>query len=95
MTVQQAILEKGFAKVEWWIGKDRAAVNTGNVGTPDYTYATPAFEACGQRCQRRQLRQSDQRVRYPRNSGAYDFFVNSDDDCDLRLSTMTSRPTND
>jgi len=75
LTVQQAVLERGYAKVEWWAGKLRADVNNGSAGNPDFSYAVPAYEACVNNSNGDNFANRISGFVIPATSGAYDFFV--------------------
>lgn len=88
LNVQQAVFEPGFAKDERWDGANRAAVENGTVGAPGYTMAVPGWAVSldnGSHGNNFARRVSGFFI--PPTSGLYDFFVNSDDDSDLFVST--------
>jgi hypothetical protein len=89
MTVQQAVLERGFLKVDWWLNNpSRTDVENGLAGQPSFTFLAPSFESSvpGNASGDNYANRISGFV-IPATSGAYDFFVNSDDDSDLFLST--------
>lgn len=88
LTVQQAVWEPGFVRVERWNGATRAQVNNGTVGTPNYVISVPGFvmgldNPGGQNDFARRL----SGFFVPPTTGDYVFFVNGDDDTDLFIST--------
>ena len=87
LTVLQAVPEPGFMKVEFWSGQNRANVESGSVGAPDYTttVTTPDHIPVNDNINNYAQRLSGLFV--PPVSGNYTFFVCSDDDSDLFLST--------
>lgn len=88
LNVQQAVFESGFAKDERWDGANRAAVENGTVGPAGYTMAVPGWAVSldnGSHGNNFARRVSGFFI--PPTSGLYDFFVNSDDDSDLFVST--------
>ena len=88
LTVQAAVWEPGFAKDERWDNANRAAVENGGLGVPGYTMSVPGWEVStdnGGQGQNFARRLSGFFV--PPTSGRYVFFVNSDDDSDLFVST--------
>jgi len=87
LTVLQAVFEPGFLKVEFWSAQNRANVESGNVGSPDYTttVTTPDNIPINDGINNYAQRLSGLFI--PPASGNYVFFVCSDDDSDLFLST--------
>jgi PA14 domain len=88
LTVQAAVWEPGFAKDERWDNANRGAVESGGLGAPGYTMSVPGWEVStdnGGQGQNFARRLSGFFV--PPTSGRYVFFVNSDDDSDLFVST--------
>ncbi|HPC59147.1 MAG TPA: hypothetical protein PKX23_00675 [Verrucomicrobiota bacterium] len=86
LSVQSAIFEPGFVKVEVWEGlQDRAAVRDGTAGLPTYTTTSPKFI--------QPLNVGDNYTRkvsgyfIPATNADYVFFLCSDDDSWLYLST--------
>jgi hypothetical protein len=88
--VAPAVLERGWTKVEYWYGFDsKTSVTNGTAPAPDHVITSPSFEAAS----------SDSAgagndyvnrlttLFYPPTTGTYDFFVNSDDQSDLFVST--------
>ncbi|HYG33600.1 MAG TPA: hypothetical protein VEC99_02370, partial [Clostridia bacterium] len=93
LTVQQSVLERGLAKVEVWEGGSRTAVEAGTAGDPTYTTTSPAFEASVNGETGNLYARKVSGFFIPPTTGAYDFFVTSDDGSDLFLST-DSNPAN-
>jgi hypothetical protein len=88
LSVQQAVWEPGFAKDERWDGATRPQVEAGTAGNPGYTMCVPAWAVSldnGGHGNNFARRLSGFFV--PPSNGRYVFFVNSDDDSDLWLST--------
>jgi hypothetical protein len=89
LTVQRAVFESGFAKEEKWLGlTSRTPIENGTAGSSTFSVAMPGYEqgADGPGGQ------GDFGMRLtgffiPPTSGAYVFFISSDDDSDLFLST--------
>jgi hypothetical protein len=88
LTVQQAVWEPGYVRVERWNGATRQQVNQGTVGTPNFTISVPGFVmgldnpgAEGNFARR------FTGFFVPPTTGSYVFFVNGDDDTDLFIST--------
>lgn len=89
LTVNRAVFEPGFAKEDKWLGlTSRIPIENGTAGNPTFSVAMPGFEqgANGPGGQ------GDFGMRLsgffiPPTSGAYVFFISSDDDSDLFLST--------
>lgn len=88
LTVQAAVWEPGFAKDERWNNSSRTAIESGSVGVPDYTMAVPSWAV--NTANNDSVNNIGRRVTgyfVPPSTGRYVFFVNSDDDSDLFLST--------
>ena len=84
----QAVFEPGWALVQWWdvSAPSRDTIEAGAAAPPQHTYATPRFEAAingaGDNYANRLIG-----FFVPPATGDYVFFMNSDDDADLFLST--------
>ena len=87
LTVASPILELGWANVEFWQGASKSSVEAGTAGLPTYTTTAPGFEVG---------LNSESGDNYTRRISGffiapatdnYVFYVCSDDDCDLFLST--------
>ena len=91
----QAVFEPGWAFVEWWPtnSPSRVGVETYSVGVPSYVYATPKFETSVNQEAGDNYANRISGYFIPATSGNYTFFLNSDDDSDLFLST-DSTPAN-
>ena len=89
LTVLRAVFESGFAKEEKWLGlTSRTPIENGTAGNPTFSVAMPGYEqgADGPGGQGDfGMRMSGFFI--PPTSGAYVFFISSDDDSDLFLST--------
>ncbi len=87
LTVLQAVFEPGFLKVEFWSNENRPNVEAGNVPNPDYvtSVSTPDHLPINDGINNYAQRLSGLFI--PPVTGSYVFFVNSDDDSDLFLST--------
>lgn len=85
----QAIFEPGWAYVEWWPtnGPSRLTVENGTVGPPVFTYATPRFETSVNTEAGDNYANRVAGFFVPPTTGDYVFFLNSDDDSDLFIST--------
>jgi hypothetical protein len=85
----EAVLETGVAKVEWWTNATRLGILNGTAGNPNYVYTTPKLIAPSSST----LDNYANRVSgyfIPPTTGSYVFYLNSDDDADLFLSTGES-----
>lgn len=84
----QAVFEPGWALVQWWDSSapSRATIEANAAAPPQHLYASPRFEAAingaGDNYANRLLG-----FFVPPTTGDYVFFLNSDDDADLFLST--------
>ena len=87
LTVISAVNEPGWTKVEYWNSANRAGVENGTAGNPTYVYAAPAFEANVNNVNRSGNARRLSGYFIPPATDDYVFFVNSDDDSDLYLST--------
>jgi len=89
LTVQQAVYEPGFAKVERWDNNTtRQQVEAGTAGVPGYVLANPAFEASVDN-PNTQANFARRLTTFftPPTTGNYTFLVSGDDDTDLFVST--------
>jgi len=83
-----AVFEPGWALVQWWdvSAPSRATIEAGAAAPPQHLFATPRFESAlngaGDNYANRLLGYF-----VPPTTGDYVFFMNSDDDADLFLST--------
>jgi hypothetical protein len=84
----QAVFEPGWALVQWWDSSapSRATIEAGAAAPPQHLFATPRFESplngAGDNYANRLMG-----FFVPPVTGDYVFFMNSDDDADLFLST--------
>jgi PA14 domain-containing protein len=87
LQVVSAVFERGWATVEFWNGGNRGAIENGSAGAPTYTTTSPGFEASlnGETGNGYGRRISGYFI--PPATDDYVFFVNSDDDSDLWVST--------
>ncbi len=94
LAVESGIWEPGFAKVEWWYTNDTAQANnlaaleSGSLGLPGLTVAAPQVEA--RAINNTGPNYDNGRISCwvtPPTSGPYTFYVCSDDQSDLFLST--------
>ncbi|MGH7973069.1 MAG: PA14 domain-containing protein, partial [Limisphaerales bacterium] len=89
LTVNQAVFETGFAKEEKWLGlTDRNLIENGTAGNPTFSLGMAGFEQGADN----PGGQGDFVLRLsgffvPPTTGNYVFFVDSDDDSDLFIST--------
>lgn len=88
LTVLQSVFEPGFALAEYWPGATLAMITNNSAGVPQYAYAAPAWE--------HSVPSNEDGSAYgfrfsglfvPPTSTTYDFFINSDDQGLLFLST--------
>jgi len=85
-----SVWEPGFVQYDYWkLNPGRASVESFSAGPPTYAMALPAFEGD---LDNFNDNFTDAMLGYfmPPTTGAYVFFLNSDDDGDLWLSTDTS-----
>ena len=88
---QQAVFEPGWTFVQWWdvSAPSRLTIEAYAAPPPQHTYATPRFESAlngaGDNYANRLIG-----FFVPPATGDYVFFMNSDDDADLFLSTDTT-----
>ncbi len=87
LTVITAVLEKGWAKVEFWAGSDKDKIQAGTAGSPTYITTSPAFEASVNNETGDSYGRRISGFFIPPTSDKYVFFVNSDDNSDLYLGT--------
>ncbi len=89
LTVSSPVVERGWAKVEYWYSfNNKTTVTNGTAPAPDYTISSPAFEAAstsGTAGNNYVNRLSA--LFYPPTTGNYVFFINTDDAGDLFVST--------
>jgi hypothetical protein len=85
--VISAVRENGWTKVEYWPSANRAGIENGTAGNPNYVYAAPAFEANVNNVNRSGNARRLSGYFIPPTTDDYVFFVNADDDSDLFLST--------
>jgi hypothetical protein len=96
LTLAPPVFERGWARVDWWYGgqgstpagyENKAAVENNTSPAPDYIIASPKFEASvnGEAGDAYINRVSGFFI--PPATDNYVFFVNSDDDSDLFVST--------
>lgn len=89
----QAVFETGVAKINWWTNASRANVESGGAGSPQFSYTTPKFEGPTGNTTMRGYATAMNGYFIPPTNGNYVFFVNSDGDSDLFIST-NSNPAN-
>lgn len=84
----QFVFEPGVANVDWWTNNGaKNTVENGSAGSPEYSWTTPKFEGpAGNTGINNYVNRVSGFFIAPTN-GNYVFFVNSDDDSDLFLST--------
>jgi len=88
LTVQTPVLAAGFLKYEAFYSDSRAAVEAGNAGTPDVLSSVSSFESPTNIREDFTTRISGFFI--PAATDDYVFFLSSDDDGDLFLSTDAS-----
>jgi hypothetical protein len=85
----EAVFETGLARVDWWSNSTRVAILSGAAGNPNQVYTTPKMiSPSGSPLNDYANRVSGFFV--PPTDGDYVFYLNSDDDSDLFLSTDES-----
>jgi hypothetical protein len=89
LTVQAAVFEPGWVKMEYWPGETRANVNNGVVGEPQWTRAIEGAEY-PDFADNYAARMSGLFI--PPSTGRYVFFVCADDDTDLFMNTSGDSP---
>lgn len=94
LTVLQTVFEPGFAKVEMYRGvTDRNRVINGTAGDPTFVTTVPMLGAGTTASWGSDYTRRLSAYFIPPTTGAYDFFLASDDDGDLFLST-DAQPAN-
>jgi hypothetical protein len=88
LTVLQSVFEPGWVQVQWWDSSapSRTTIEAGNAPPPQHVFASPRFESP---IDTGGDNYANRLVGYfvPPTTGDYVFFMNSDDDADLFLST--------
>jgi hypothetical protein len=88
LTVLQSVFEPGWALVQWWDSSapSRPTIEAGTAPPPQHVFASPRFESP---IDTGGDNYANRLVGYfiPPTTGDYVFFMNSDDDADLFLST--------
>jgi hypothetical protein len=91
LTVRTAVFEPGFVLNERWNGPNNwPGARDGTLGTPNYVAAIPAFEAAVDNPSGGNMVNYTRRISglfIPATTGNYVFFVNSDDNSALFIST--------
>lgn len=94
LTVQQAVLEKGLALMQYWINQSAASPEgTLPLGPPNFIMAVPAFEAGVNNENGDSYVNEVSGFFIPAVTGTYDFICTGDDYVDFFLST-DSNPNN-
>ncbi len=94
LSVLQTVFEPGFAKVEFYAGvTDRMKVENGTAGSPTFVTTVPMLGAGTTASWGSDYTRRLSAYFIPPTTGAYDFFIASDDDGDFFLST-DSQPAN-
>jgi hypothetical protein len=94
LSVLQTVFEPGFAKVEFYAGvTDRMRVENGTAGDPTFVTTVPMLGAGTTASWGGNYTRRLSAYFIPPTSGAYDFFLASDDDGDFFLST-DDKPAN-
>jgi hypothetical protein len=94
LTVLQTVFEPGFAKVEMYRGvTDRMRVENGTAGDPTFVTTVPMLGAGTTASWGSDYTRRLSAYFIPPTTGAYDFFIASDDDGDFFLST-DDKPAN-
>jgi len=89
----EAVFETGVLLKNWWTNTTRPNIEAGLAGLPQYTYTTPKLEGPVGNTGMRGYGTSGNGFFIPPTTGFYTFFINSDGDSDLFLST-DSNPAN-
>jgi hypothetical protein len=88
LTVLQSVFEPGWTLVQWWDSSapSRVTIEAGSAPPPQHTFASPRFESA---INGAGDNYANRLIGYfvPPATGDYVFFMNSDDDADLFLST--------
>ncbi len=87
VTVAAGVLEYSWVKVDWWFGGSLAGVENGSLGNSTNQITSPTFEADTTGSSGNNYGNRLSCVFYPPTSGNYVFFVASDDQSDLFVST--------
>ncbi len=89
LNVNLPVFEKGYTKVEYWYSiTDKSLVENGTAGPPDHTITSPRFESTTANNEGGDNYVNRLSTLFtPTVSGNYVFYVNSDDDSDLFVST--------
>jgi len=86
--VAPAVLERGWAKVEYWLSiNSMTSVENGTAPAPDHVITSPSFEATSSGSSIGNYVNRISTLFYPPTTGDYVFFINSDDASDLFVST--------
>lgn len=92
LTVQPAVLERGFARADWWWNNPGlVAIEAGAAGSPNNSLALPGWEAPTANTNLSSYQNRISGLFFPAVTGDYVFFVNSVDESDLFLSTDATR----
>ena len=85
--IAQGVQENGYAKVEWWYGSGLAALEAGTLPPSTNVITSPRFEADTTGTSGNNYANRISTLFHPPTSGNYVFFVCSDDQSDLFVST--------
>ena len=87
LNVAQGVQEAGWAKVEWWYGSGLAALEAGTLPPSTNVITSPRFEADTTGSSGNNYANRISTLFHPPTSGNYVFFLCSDDQSDLFVST--------
>ena len=91
----KGVFEPGYVWVEWWPEIDsRSAIETGSAGLPTYSFTAPTFACPNNGGDVGTYSDRITAILTPDITTNYVFWVNSDDDSDLFLSTNGDRLNN-
>jgi hypothetical protein len=87
LTVRSPVFTPGFLKYELWLNKVRTDVESGNAGAPTVVGAMPSMQTTNNAGDPHDYADRLSGFFIPSTNGNYVFFLGSDDDGDLYLST--------
>jgi len=87
LQVVAGVTESGWVQVEWWYGGSKTALEAGTLGISTNIITSPRFEADTTGSSGGNYANRISTLFYPPTSGNYVFFISSDDQGDLFVST--------
>ncbi|HEY4414493.1 MAG TPA: PA14 domain-containing protein [Verrucomicrobiae bacterium] len=87
LNIAQGVQEAGYAKVEWWYGSSLANLEAGTLPPSTNVITSPRFEADTTGSSGNNYVNRISTLFHPPTSGNYVFFIASDDQSDLFVST--------